>query len=120
MSTREPRADRNKRIALQLMRLLECAATEEGLRVQQWLQIELASLRERWSHVPWLQPPQPGTFDLDEWVTAEEMATHADVKPGTVRMWHHRGHITSMMRDGRILYNIGEVVNYQNRRQQHA
>lgn len=122
MSTNEPRAERNKRVAIEAIQLLDRAATEEGLRVQEWLRHELAAFRERWAArgVPWVNPPSASAFDFDQWVTAEEMAEHADVRPGTVRMWHHRGHITSMIRDGRTLYNIGEVVKYQNRRQQTA
>lgn len=109
----EPRADRNKRIAIEAIALLERAATEEGLRVQEWLRHELKSFRNRWTErgVEWVQP-QLGAFDLDQWVTAEEMAKHADVQPGTVRRWHYRGHITSTTHNGRLLYNIGEVVTY--------
>lgn len=84
------------------------------------LRVEFDALRERWSHVPWVQPQFWGRFDLDDWVTAEEMAKHADVKPGTVRMWHHRGYITGEKHNGRRVYSIREVVNYQNRRRQEA
>lgn len=112
----ESRADRNKRIALQAIQLLERAATEPGLRVDKWLQHELAALRERWSHVPWVQPTTVSGFDLDLWVTAEEMAVHADVKPNTVRKWHHRGFITAHKIGNRMHYNIGEVVRYQAKR----
>jgi hypothetical protein len=112
MSTREPRADRNKRIAIEAITLLERAANDDGLRIQD----ELAAFRARWDHVPWVHPPTVSGFDLDLWVTAEEMAKHADVKPNTVRRWNYRGYITSVTIGGRLHYNIGEVVAYQNRR----
>lgn len=123
MSTGEPRELRNKRIALEAINLLEYAATEEGLRrVQDWVRCELEAFRRRWEArgVPWMRPDTT-PFDPDEWLTADEMAKRADVKPDTVRRWHYRGYITSIPdAGGRRLYNVGEVVAYQARRTPHS
>lgn len=120
MSTAEPRADRNKRIALEAIAMLERIATDYGLRAQEWAECELGKFRARWAArgVEWVNPPQLGAFDLDRWVHADEMAEYADVKPDTVRRWAYRGHITTQYDaiSGRPLYNIGECVAYQAKR----
>jgi hypothetical protein len=117
LSTKEPRELRNKRIAIEAVALLDRAATEEGLRVQAWLQHEVEEFRRRWEKrgVPWLRVVP--TYDPDEWLTANEMAERADVKPDTVRRWHYRGYITAEKGgDSQLYYNVGEVVRYQAKR----
>lgn len=112
---------RNKRIAIEAVTLLERAATEDGLRVQEWLRHELSALRARWEArgVHWLRPPSD-TFDPDEWLNANDMAARADVKPETVRRWHLRGYITSMPSADGLLFNVGEVAALQARRAREA
>jgi hypothetical protein len=82
------------------------------------LRRELRDFHDRWiaRGVLWLRPSLV-PFDPDAWLSAAEMAELADVKPGTVREWHYRGHITSIeSADGSPLYNVLEVVRYQARR----
>ncbi|AER47647.1 hypothetical protein DS6A_93 [Mycobacterium phage DS6A] len=112
----EDRAVRNKRVALDAIGLLERIVSLldlDGLRA------ELAAFHDRWAArgVHWTRPPEPGAFDLDAWLTADDIAELADVSADAVRRWHYRGHITRLYGDdGRPRYNVGEVVKYQARR----
>lgn len=112
---------RNKRIAIEALDLLERVAALDGTADElEWLRDEFGALLARWEGrgVTWLRPIQV-PYDPDEWLTAAEMAERADVEPDTVRRWHYRGHITSVVgSDGRPYYNVGEVVAYQARRYQ--
>lgn len=112
MSKRESRELRNKRIAMDAFTLLDRAVNESVTMGPESLRIEVEDLRKRWESrgVLWLRPRFG--YDPDEWLTANEMATEADVEPSTVRRWHLRGHITAQTVNKVLYYNVGEVVAY--------
>ncbi|WP_156752957.1 hypothetical protein [Mycobacterium sp. 1245801.1] len=117
MSYGDSRELRNKRVAMDAFDLLDRAVQESTTMGPETLRIEVEDLRRRWESrgVMWLRPDRT-PYDPDEWLTANEMAERADVRPITVRMWANRGHITSQRIDGHVYYNVGEVVAYQGRR----
>lgn len=109
---RETREERNKRIALEALTLLEKAAGGKAVS------LELEELHRRWEArgVRWTRPT-PLICDPDDWLTANDMAEYFDVTAEMVRRWHYRGRITSERSpDGTPLYNVGEVIAYRARR----
>lgn len=116
MAGNTSREQRNKRVAIQAIGLLE--QITELLELPA-LRDELDRLHTEWeaAGITWTRPPKPGAFNMDAWLPGPEIAELADVDTATVRVWHHRGHITAIRDDqGRNLYNVGDVVRYQARR----
>lgn len=109
---RESREDRNKRIAIEAIDLLERAVAGNDE-----LAHEVELFHQRWESrgVNWTRPGLMH-LDLDDWVSAAEMAEFADVAPNTIHQWRSRGHITSIPGPNGPLFNVGEVVAYQARR----
>ncbi|DAZ90331.1 hypothetical protein [Mycobacteroides abscessus] len=104
---RESREARNKRIAITAIDLLtRIVAGDISDPAAALARFHQERINE---HVYWTQPSTM-PYDPDQWLTANEMAEIADVEPGTVQKWNHRGYITSSeAHDGTKLYNVGEV-----------
>ena len=114
----ESREDRNKRIALEALELLErCATGDLRSSPAALVRGELEALRQRWEdrHVAWIRPQR--ALDHDEWVTAQELSEQIDKSPATIRSWYYRGHISSVPADdGTPLYNVGEAIAWEAQR----
>ncbi|WP_301119813.1 hypothetical protein [Mycolicibacterium fortuitum] len=111
------RAARNKNIAIQAIDLARSFADMTPDPAQ--TAVALEEFHARWeAEGVWWTRPRPMAFDFDDWISAADMAVIADVGPNTVRMWCRRGHITAgCAPDGSPLYNVGEVLRYQARRE---
>jgi hypothetical protein len=113
---RESREDRNKRIAIEAITLLERAVA--GDLTGEHLAAEVAGLHARWEQrgVDWTRPAL-WLVDTEEWLCANDMAQYLDVSAEQVRRWCYRGHITMRHNDGGVpVYNVGECVAYKVRR----
>lgn len=115
----DSREDIAKRVALSAIGLLDAVACGELDKPA--LTAALGMFHAAWAAegVKWTMADER-PLDLDEWLTASEMADLVEVEPATIRQWRHRGHITS--RDGAAtrgrLYNVGEVLAYQRRQRE--
>lgn len=110
---RESRELRNKRIAIEAITLLRRASMGEMSHEE--LAVDVEDLFRRWEErgVGWIRPG-PATVHPDDWVTANEMASAADMSAAAVRRLHYRGRISSITSDdGTPLYNVGEVLRYR-------
>lgn len=62
----------------------------------------------------WIAPTTLA-YDLDDQLTADEVAELCQVKPDTVRVWRYRGLPTVDTPDGRR-YRVADVLNYHAQR----
>jgi len=63
----------------------------------------------------WVKPLETDIADLDEMLSAEQIAGILFVEPRTVRMWGYRGHIERLDDDGKPRYRLRDVLDYQAR-----
>ena len=108
----ESREERNRRIALEALGLLERAA-----RVDPVTAVEVEALHRRWEQrgVRWTRPRE-FVLEPDDWWPAQILAEEIDVDAATIRRWALRGHITARKSRQGLLYNVGEIMAYRARR----
>lgn len=66
----------------------------------------------------WVTPLETDIVDLDEALTAEQIGALLCVTPRTVRMWGYRKHIEVLGDDGKPMYRLRDVLDYQARTRQ--
>lgn len=111
----DSREDRAKRVALSYRHLAEAAAN--GAIAVTNMAAALRKLDDQWTVLGagWVQPiPEP--LNLDDWVTAPDMAGLFHVPARTIRDWGVRGNIRVRRDHGATMYNVGDVVDHGRRR----
>lgn len=103
---RDSREDRAKRVALSYRHLVASVAPDA-----------LQALDDRWCELGagWVRPTM-APLDLDDWLTAAEMADLFHQEPKTVYAWGRRGNVRVQLSGGVRRYNVGDVVAYQRER----
>lgn len=110
---RDSREDRAKRVALSYRHLIETIASG-GLHDDIAIEAALATLDGRWCELGagWVRPTM-APLDLDDWLTAAEMAELFHQEAKTIYDWGRRGNIRVHGVHGVRRYNVGDIVSYQ-------
>jgi hypothetical protein len=112
MVSGESREERNRRIAVEALTLLDRAA-----RTDRVIAVEVEALHRRWEQrgVRWTRP-RAFILDPADWLPAQILAEEIDVDAATIRRWALRGHISSRKSVQGKLFNVGEILAYRARR----
>lgn len=115
----DSREDVAKRVALSAIGLLQEVIDGELDRDSAATALEMFHIAWQAEGVNWTRPDER-PLNLDEWLTAAEMADLVEVAVPTIRQWRHRGHISTRWCHTRkcATYNVGEVLAYQRRQRE--
>lgn len=106
----DSREEKARRVALSYRHLVEVLLTT-GLKDPQ---AALAELDAKWLDLQqfWLFADRR-PLNVDEWLSASEMAEIVFLPAQVIRMWGVRGHVRVRVLDGLNRYNVGDVVEYE-------
>jgi hypothetical protein len=110
----DSREDRARRVAISYREFIYLVFT--GVITADPLS-SLRDLDDRWMGLgqTWIKPSE-SPLRLDDWLTAESMGDLLSIPAKWVYNWGMRGQIRVSRLDGRNVYNVGDVVEYERSR----